>query len=258
MDFNYYIYQHLQQVYSSLWTSSPSGASSRTCVRNTENRGRQLQRGSQNHWLGFGKFRKHTKSALHATTGRGPSSLSGPPGMFHIYTQPWLLLWHTLFLFLRRWNRPRRKCKWSGRSGERWATLMRACFKKLLFSRLYLVKQGMKSWDASLREQAGALLLCVCVRKLPHCKGPSYWSFKCDRFWGSQTSPIYVAVPRRHQTCGHMLSRCIAFFFWTFHMQGCCQVARQWDKTPLDRFDPLPLTNFFDMNSVWNPYNQCW
>ena len=163
MDFNYYIYQHLQQVYSSLWTSSPSGASSRTCVRNTENRGRQLQRGSQNHWLGFGKFRKHTKSALHATTGRGPSSLSGPPGMFHIYTQPWLLLWHTLFLFLRRWNRPRRKCKWSGRSGERWATLMRACFKKLLFSRLYLVKQGMKSWDASLREQAGALLLCVCV-----------------------------------------------------------------------------------------------
>ena len=169
MDFNYYIYQHLQQVYSSLWTSSPSGASSRTCVRNTENRGRQLQRGSQNHWLGFGKFRKHTKSALHATTGRGPSSLSGPPGMFHIYTQPWLLLWHTLFLFLRRWNRPRRKCKWSGRSGERWATLMRACFKKLLFSRLYLVKQGMKSWDASLREQAGALLLCVCVRKLPHC-----------------------------------------------------------------------------------------
>ena len=77
-----------------------------------------------------------------------------------------------------------------------------------------------------------------------YCKGPSYWSFKCDRFWGSQTSPIYVAVPRRHQTCGHMLSRCIAFFFWTFHMQGCCQVARQWDKTPLDRFDPLPLTNF--------------
>ena len=97
-----YIYQHLQQVYSSLWTSSPSGASSRTCVRNTENRGRQLQRGSQNHWLGFDKFHKHTKSALHATTGRGPSSLSGPPGMFHIYTQPWLLLWHTLFLFLRR------------------------------------------------------------------------------------------------------------------------------------------------------------
>ena len=177
MDFNYYIYQHLQQVYSSLWTSSPSGASSRTCVRNTENRGRQLQRGSQNHWLGFGKFRKHTRSALHATTGRGPSSLSGPPGMFHIYTQPWLLLWHTLFLFLRRWNRPRRKCKWSGRSGERWATLMRACFKKLLFSRLYLVKQGMKSWDASLREQAGALLLCVCVRKLPHCVCVSLTAF---------------------------------------------------------------------------------
>ena len=201
MDFNYYIYQHLQQVYSSLWTSSPFGASSRTCVRSTENRGRQLQRGSQNHWLGFGKFRKHTKSALHATTGRGPSSLSGPPGMFHIYTQPWLLLWHTLFLFLRRWNRPRRKCKWSGRSGERWATLMRACFKKLLFSRLYLVKQGMKSWDASLREQAGALFcegrhkadMCVCalIAALCVCVARRFFQFVLAGVFGD---PAMLAV----------------------------------------------------------------